>query len=439
MSRAWKRGQQARWARAPRSHRCCAPRRVVLENARMRSEQRRLRSFGPWPRASPVSAADLARAGFYFLGPSDRVQCFCCGGILRVWGPGDCPLLEHMRTFPRCAFISGEKVGNLPLSPARECADAADWDCFSPLESEEEEEEEAFASRAMHPELDMEQARLATFRTWPSFAKACPEQLATAGFFYGGSALGDCVEGRETAPRGPSTLPAPHFPKCTDIGGRRQGLSALEKDSLPDTCTPGHSDHVTCFYCGGGVKHWEVEDDPLTEHARWFPSCEFLLQAQGREHFNQTQDLPSPGCFPQPAEGDTTSPQDVEDQDLASLLQSSVVQSALQMGFDSTRVENLVQSKYLSCGMTYRTVPDLVSDLVEMEEHSRVEEPQPSMEEQLQRLQEERTCKICMDRDVSIVLVPCGHLVLCGECAPNLQCCPICRAAIRSRVQTFMS
>lgn len=59
-------------------------------------------------------------------------------------------------------------------------------------------------------------------------------------------------------------------------------------------------------------------------------------------------------------------------------------------------------------------------------------------EEQLQRLQEERTCKVCLDRAVSIVFVPCGHLV-CAECAPNLQLCPICRAPIRSCVRTFLS
>lgn len=59
-------------------------------------------------------------------------------------------------------------------------------------------------------------------------------------------------------------------------------------------------------------------------------------------------------------------------------------------------------------------------------------------EEQLQRLREERTCKVCLDHAVSVVFVPCGHLV-CAACAPNLQLCPICRAAIRSCVRTFLS
>lgn len=62
-----------------------------------------------------------------------------------------------------------------------------------------------------------------------------------------------------------------------------------------------------------------------------------------------------------------------------------------------------------------------------------------SLEEQLRRLQEERTCKVCMDREVSIVFIPCGHLVVCQECAPSLRKCPICRGTIKGTVRTFLS
>ena len=61
------------------------------------------------------------------------------------------------------------------------------------------------------------------------------------------------------------------------------------------------------------------------------------------------------------------------------------------------------------------------------------------MEEQLRRLQEERTCKVCMDKEVSIVFIPCGHLVVCKDCAPSLRKCPICRGTIKGTVRTFLS
>jgi hypothetical protein len=30
----------------------------------------------------------------------------------------------------------------------------------------------------------------------------------------------------------------------------------------------GMSDQVKCFYCDGGLKNWQPEDDPWVEHAR---------------------------------------------------------------------------------------------------------------------------------------------------------------------------
>lgn len=45
------------------------------------------------------------------------------------------------------------------------------------------------------------------------------------------------------------------------------------------------------------------------------------------------------------------------------------------------------------------------------------------------------TCKICQDREVNRLIVPCGHLVFCADCL-NMELtlrkkCPICREEIR--------
>ena len=47
--------------------------------------------------------------------------------------------------------------------------------------------------------------------------------------------------------------------------------------------------------------------------------------------------------------------------------------------------------------------------------------------------------QICIDEEVSIVLLPCGHLVSCVKCAPALRNCPICRKGIKGTVRTFMA
>lgn len=62
-----------------------------------------------------------------------------------------------------------------------------------------------------------------------------------------------------------------------------------------------------------------------------------------------------------------------------------------------------------------------------------------SLEEENRLLKEARLCKICMDGEVGIVFLPCGHLTTCVNCAPNLEDCPVCRCAIKATVRTFLS
>nr|XP_014342410.1 PREDICTED: baculoviral IAP repeat-containing protein 7 [Latimeria chalumnae] len=373
---------------------------AVLPKATMKREDNRLKTFQSWPRDSPVSAAELAKAGFFFLGPSDRVQCFCCRGILTEWVLGDRPLQEHRKHFPNCEFVLGREAGNVPMVQAPRPTDAVDGQILGQIQRMSVEDV-VLASQPVYPEMETEQTRLGTFQNWPSYASIQPELLARAGFFF------------------------------TEAEGITQ-----------------------CFYCDGGLRNWEPNDDPWREHAKWFP----------RQH---------PFCISQgPGYPASLRKHVVSSEDLLSLLQSPMVQQALQMGFDRGAVESLIQSKYLLTGAQYASISELVSDLLQTGEQEtgrtevtgepaqnqrpsetpqvrqegvtvqpkeKVPEAELSTEEQLRRLQEERTCKVCMDKEVSIVFIPCGHLVVCQECAPSLVRCPICRSTIRGSVRTFMS
>ncbi|XP_072270515.1 baculoviral IAP repeat-containing protein 7 isoform X1 [Pyxicephalus adspersus] len=377
----------------------------------MRREMRRLVSFRDWPCPGIVSPQQLARAGFFYLGPGDRVQCFCCRGILRSWEPGDQPCTEHRKYFPACPFIQGRDVGNLPLAGA---TDSVDGQILAQLQRMPEGEEEDW--QAVYPELLEERQRLGTFHNWPQYTGVTPEQLARAGFFY-----------------------------------------------------TGQRDNVRCFHCDGELRNWERGDDPWREHAKWFPRCEFLVQSMGPAYIRSVQDAigNSPENLPESLRTSERSPSTQSDSPgrWQDFLQSSIVQEALQMGFDENLVASVVQSRYLLLGTPYSCLSELVTELVDdvvqaeenvpqIQEPTRIQESpaqrpasqapkQPettlSAEEQLRRLKEERMCKVCMDKDVSMVFVPCGHLVVCMDCAPNLRHCPICRATIRGSMRAFMS
>uniref|UniRef100_A0A667ZKJ7 RING-type E3 ubiquitin transferase n=1 Tax=Myripristis murdjan TaxID=586833 RepID=A0A667ZKJ7_9TELE len=285
----------------------------ILEEPQMRRERERLRTFQNWPADAPVTSGDLAKAGFFFLGPGDKVQCFCCGGILTYWVHGDSPTAEHKRHFPTCSFILGRAVGNIPLLGS---SDSVDGQLLSQLQRMTVDDQGA-AGQAIYPEMEEEDSRLTTFHNWPTGASVQPDVLARAGFFY-----------------------------------------------------TGHGDNVKCFYCDGGLRNWEPGDDPWQEHAKWFPRCEFLIQTRGQDYINNIQD--------------------------------SHFHLEVRQGPSAGTGD-------------------------------------PSPEELLRQLQEERTCKVCMDKLVSIVFIPCGHLVVCSDCAASLRHCPICRAVIRGSVRAFMS
>lgn len=83
----------------------------------MKDENERLKTFTDWPTDAPVKAPQLAKAGFYYLGPHDRVMCAWCKGRLLNWVPGDDPVGEHARHFPSCVFI--QELNNEPLRVLR--------------------------------------------------------------------------------------------------------------------------------------------------------------------------------------------------------------------------------------------------------------------------------------------------------------------------------
>ncbi|XP_041507088.1 baculoviral IAP repeat-containing protein 2-like [Microtus oregoni] len=117
----------------------------------MTTEEARFLTYSAWP-LSFLSPAELARAGFYYIGPGDRVACFACGGKLSNWEPKDDAMSEHRRHFPNCPF----------------------------LENSSETQRFSVSNLSMQTHT----ARMRTFLYWPSSVPVQPEQLASAGFYY---------------------------------------------------------------------------------------------------------------------------------------------------------------------------------------------------------------------------------------------------------------
>lgn len=128
----------------------------------MKSEEARLNTFISWPPTVPIRPGDLAQAGLYYLGTGDRVQCFCCNGMLAYWEEGDDPWEEHAKHFPSCFFILGHDVGNIPFQGVTEEEDSSRQQSSPRVQMGTFEERLASFAGAQHP-VDREKLARAGF------------------------------------------------------------------------------------------------------------------------------------------------------------------------------------------------------------------------------------------------------------------------------------
>ena len=67
------------------------------------------------------------------------------------------------------------------------------------------------------------------------------------------------------------------------------------------------------------------------------------------------------------------------------------------------------------------------------------EDQNSKLEKEIQNMKESRLCKICLDREVSQVFLPCGHSICCNQCVIGIKICPICRENIRKSQTIYFS
>jgi baculoviral IAP repeat-containing protein 7/8 len=194
---------------------------------KMKSCQERFLSYriGNWP-VDFMNPKELAEAGFFYLINRDRVQCAFCRGVVCGWEPGDQPLVDHERHFPRCPFLMKYNVGNIPLEHDPIRSDRKQTAIANKISEKKNEQLLQFGIQRHAGPTNCNfvtlEARIKSFTSkWTAPVK--PSELAEAGFYFIG----------------------PH-------------------------------DCVKCFYCDGELCNWKKGEIPWTEHRRWFPNCQFL-------------------------------------------------------------------------------------------------------------------------------------------------------------------
>lgn len=93
------------------------------------------------------------------------------------------------------------------------------------------------SEKAFHPAYSQYETRRDSFKDWPSTMSQQPDDLAKAGFYYFGI-----------------------------------------------------KDMVKCFFCNGGLKNWDYNDDPFQDHVRWFPKCQYIRQLMGPDYVESVRE-----------------------------------------------------------------------------------------------------------------------------------------------------
>ncbi|XP_052812102.1 uncharacterized protein LOC128239482 isoform X2 [Mya arenaria] len=360
----------------------------------------RLGSFASWGRQLPTPF-DLALAGFFFTGEDDLVRCYECGIGLKDFSDGDDPLQEHARNAPRCRFIA-DYFGS-----------QADIDAYTSRMEDPDEIRRRGLTRFLNEQgtsvtrykarsesFRSFDSRLSSYRTWPTTTVQRPFQLAEAGLYY-----------------------------------------------------TGRDDHVRCFACDGGLRRWDPEDDPWTEHCKWFPACPFAREQKGDEYIalvQATMDNDLTYSDPNGCSEQTSTTQSntdlvagmgnlaIDSTDIKELRKTCTV----DMGFSNTDFDKAI-SDLAGRGNSRPTIEDVISAfevLGQLQENYTANQRKENLLEENQRLRSMLLCFICQRNQVNALYLPCTDHRLCMDCAREYSTtCPVCQRPVKDIIKTFMS
>ncbi|XP_077525639.1 death-associated inhibitor of apoptosis 2-like [Haemaphysalis longicornis] len=389
------------------------------------SEEARLATFSDWP-AHFLPPQELAQAGFYYISETATVHCAFCRGVVHGTKRGDDPLRDHARDNPLCPFLLNHETASGD--------DNSGQNVLGTLISELPKLNISLHLDPKHPEQASPDARMHSFEKWPSTSPKKPVELVEAGFFY-----------------------------------------------------IGLQDYTTCFQCDRGLCNWEASDDPWEEHACRFPRCQFVLLNKGEAYVLQ--------CLqrrrsPLNSDATSTSARSSDERDginteLAFLMRSEYVKLYLSQGVpvETLRTALVDHMRNQSRGFASPEELSHILDAILLRPRSSngptavgqsspsgnaIRPPEPNaipqkplacrvaavakggassglplepsdLAEENLRLKEQWLCKVCLDAEVGVLFLPCGHLVACPACASALTSCAVCRREILGMVRTFHS
>nr|XP_053634163.1 baculoviral IAP repeat-containing protein 2-like isoform X2 [Cherax quadricarinatus] len=371
--------------------------------------------------------------------------------------------------------------------------------------------------------LLLESVRRQTFADW-TVPFIDPDELSQVGFFY--LRTEDHVQcvfcqgivGYWDPGDQPHAEHRKHFPNCPIVTGVATGnVPRASKDTnaarlynllseyhafriantRPQLTTSnfqtGLADWVQCFHCGGGLFGWRQGDDPVSDHARFYPFCSFIRMLHDEETINKvSKENPVPVV--------KTRPLSLSDQETELLLFHPIAKRLIGMGLSHTSVKESLRQRLEQRGVLCRTVTDALELVFDYEEdqrrktvvsstvhddhqlpaqvvkqgnvetvsppaapmevestyfsssvcspeklnphinsdHTRLLQEVKELQKKVREAERRLQCRQCGTERVAVVFQPCSHLHLCSSCARPHDTCVTCGTIVRGTLKPII-
>ncbi|XP_039754794.1 death-associated inhibitor of apoptosis 2 isoform X2 [Pararge aegeria] len=386
----------------------------------------RLATFERWPADRAQAPRTLADAGFFYTGVDDQVRCFYCDGGLGKWKAGDAPWSEHAHWFPHCGYVLLIKGQNF-IDTCRNRTSVQRT--FSA--------DRGLTSRTRNPGVN--------YSTTESQVEECMESNAAL------AALGAGLDAARVRRAIARRLRATGVPFSTSEGL----IDAVLDEQLNEEAwsVSPHSQRLARDILAETLRDFAPRSGIIPS------SAEDVRPEGSASQPDSPIPSPTPGSVPQttngtldiatlPATSQTATGQGATGQGATG--QGATGQGATGQGATGQGATGQGATGQGATGQGATGQGATGQGATSQAATSQSDKPGPSpspmktisnvsLEEENRQLKEARLCKVCMDNEVSVVFLPCGHLVSCAGCGAALGACPLCRATVKALVRAYLA
>lgn len=420
------------------------------------SFEKRLETYQNWPSHLRQNPRELAQAGLFFTGSRDLVKCFRCGIGLFDWQWEDNPWIEHTRLSQQCSFIvevKGQTFIRTVLETAAEAERTQQVETSRNGNESTKQQLESTVSRSQSSSATSAQSQ-------SSLTMDAQSRSNSSTGTTNNNPRDDRNSNRKTSatPSKTNTFNNINSKTSSALGNESTENNSTNQTGNTDSSNRHNfgsiNNQKSAASTGVNTANRTANGDSNVGNQTSVAEASLYTARRNQKSIAEASSATARDTLNGRLNTDTK-----RDHSSSSALLNGHVESKPESDKgQSKKTKKKGRNKKSSKQSTDETNTatsqelnglDYVSDLEEHEASagsrqsvaSRLPESAENtdpktLQKQIKEMKDLTICKICLDNKVSVVFLPCGHLVACKQCSRALRKCPICRQNIKKRVET---